>query len=147
MQKTRISRRLKERIAEAAQHHCGYCRTREAISGIPLTVEHIIPESVGGASEEENLWLACRPCNEFKGAQIRGRNPMTGRKVRLFNPRKQQWKRHFKWNPDGAHIIGKTACGRATVTTLQMNHSTIVTARRHWVIAGWHPPMEDFTAE
>ena len=134
MRKTRISRRLKERIAQAAQHRCGYCHTREAISGIPLTIEHILPESAGGSSKEENVWLACRSCNEFKGTQTFARHPLTGRKVRLFNPRKQQWKRHFKWSEDGTRIIGKTATGRATITALQMNHATIVTARRHWVI-------------
>jgi len=76
MQKTRISRRLKERIAEAAQHRCGYCHTREAISGIPLTIEHIIPESGGGTSEEENLWLACRPCNVERAARPLSNEPV-----------------------------------------------------------------------
>jgi hypothetical protein len=147
MRKTRISRSLKERIAKEAQHRCGYCHTREAISGIPLTIEHIIPESADGTSEPENLWLACRPCNEFKGAQTHALDRLTGRRVRLFNPRKQKWKRHFEWNADGTRIIGKTACGRVTVTTLYMNHPTIVTARRHWVITGWHPPRNDVKKE
>lgn len=143
MRKRRLSRRTKGRIAKVAQHRCGYYHTREAISGIPLTIEHILPESVGGTSEVENLWLACRPCNEFKGAQTHARDPLTGRRVRLFNPRKQLWTRHFDWSADGTQITGKTVCGRATVTALQMNHATIVTARRHWVVAGWHPPKED----
>jgi len=90
MRKTRISRTLKERIAKEAQHRCGCCHTREAISGIPLTIEHLIPESAGGTSEPENLWLACRPCNEFKSTQTHALDRLTGRKVRLFNPRKQK---------------------------------------------------------
>ena len=143
MGKTRISRRKKERIASSAQHRCGYCHTREAVSGIPLTIDHLLPESAGGSSEEENLWLACRPCNEFKGAQTNAREKLTGRWIRLFNPRKQQWNRHFKWSADGTRIIGKMVCGRATVTALQMNHAMIVTARRHWFVAGWHPPKDD----
>lgn len=143
MRKARISRRRKERIAKVAQHRCGYCHTREAISGIPLTIEHLLPESTGGTSEEDNLWLACRGCNEFKGAQTHARDPLTGRRIRLFNPRTQHWNRHFQWSADGRHVIGKTVCGRATVVALQMNHATIVTARQHWVIANWHPPKND----
>ena len=30
-------------------------------------VEHIIPVAAGGASNEENLWLACPLCNGFSG--------------------------------------------------------------------------------
>jgi len=147
MRKPKISRSLKERIAKEAHHRCGYCHTREAISGIPLTIEHLIPSAAGGSSNQENLWLACRPCNEFKGARTHAFDNLTGRKVRLFNPRKQQWKRHFEWSADGTRIIGKTACGRATVAALQMNHVTIVITRQHWVVAGWHPPKDDVKKE
>ncbi len=78
-----------------------------------------------------------------EGAQTHALDPLTGRETRLFNLQKQNWKRHFKWSVDGTHIVGRTACGGATVTALQMNHATIVTARHHWVIAGWHPPKDD----
>jgi len=158
MRKPKISRSLKERIAKEAHHRCGYCHTREAISGIPLTIEavhevtverseHLIPSAAGGSSNQENLWLACRPCNEFKGARTHALDNLTGRKVRLFNPRKQQWKRHFEWSADGTRIIGKTDCGRATVAALRMNHVTIVIARQNWVVAGWHPPKDDMKNE
>jgi 5-methylcytosine-specific restriction endonuclease McrA len=63
--KARVPRRLRERVAETAQHRCGYCCTPERIAGYRLTIEHIIPESAGGRTEEENLWLACYACNEF----------------------------------------------------------------------------------
>ncbi len=114
--------------------------TREEVSGIPLTVEHIIPEARGGLPEEDNLWLSCRNCNEFKGAQTGARDPLTGRRVRLFSPRRQKWSQHFAWSEDGTLVIGKTVCGRATVVALQMNNSIVVTARQHWVRAGLHPP-------
>jgi hypothetical protein len=42
----------------------------------------------------------------------------------------------------GAQIMGLTACGRATVEALGMNNPRIVRARRLWVAAGWHPPVE-----
>jgi hypothetical protein len=107
-----------------------------------MHIEHIIPKTAGGLSIEENLWLACPACNEFKGAQTHAIDPVTGRRVRLFNPRKQKWKRHFRWSADGTEIIGKTAVGRATVVALQMNHPVSIRTRQKWVLAGWWPPED-----
>jgi hypothetical protein len=39
--------------------------------------------------------------------------------VRLFHPRRQRWERHFRFA--GPIIVGRTACGRATVAVLAMN--------------------------
>lgn len=132
----------REQIANRARNRCGYCLSPEKITGVPLEIDHIIPLSVGGFSTEDNLWLACCPCNAFKGSQTHALDVVTGQRVRLFNPRKQQWKRHFEWSQDGTRIIGKTACGRATVLALQMNNDLIVDARLSWVSVGWHPPKD-----
>ncbi|MBI1923901.1 HNH endonuclease [Candidatus Poribacteria bacterium] len=140
MRKRRVSLRLRQRITEQSDYSCGYCLTSQRITGARMEVDHIIPESVGGATTEENLWLACSSCNEFKGAQTHAREPVTRRRVRLFNPRKQRWQFHFTWSEDGTEIIGLTPCGRATVIALQMNHEDIVRARRRWVSVGWWPP-------
>ncbi len=104
-----------------------------------LRIEHIIPIARGGTDDEDNLWLACRLCNSYKGTQTHGRDRVSNRLVPLFNPRSQQWFRHFTWSEDGTEIIGLTACGRATVAALQLNNSIAVTVRSQWVIAGWHP--------
>jgi hypothetical protein len=48
--------------------------------------------------------------------------PITHRKVKLFNPRRQAWVRHFAWTPDGVYITGLTVTGRATVVALQLNN-------------------------
>jgi hypothetical protein len=111
-------------------------------TGIPLEIDHIIPEAAGGSSSEENLWLACVMCNKIKGKQTHGRDPIANRRVRLFNPRQQIWKDHFAWSADGAEIVGKTSCGRATVNALQLNRLYLVIARRHWIAADLHPPKE-----
>jgi hypothetical protein len=105
-----------------------------------MEIDHIIPEAADGSSKEENLWLACVMCNKIKSVQTRGRDPNTGRHVRLFNPRKQFWHKHFEWSADGTKIIGKTPCGRATVIALRLNRPSLVAARRHWVAADLHPP-------
>ncbi len=107
-----------------------------------MVVDHIYPEAFGGVSDEKNLWLACRRCNEFKGIQVEGVDPDTNFEVPLFNPRLQKWAEHFRWAEDGLFIIGLTAVGRATVETLKMNNAFIIRSRKRWVSVGWHPPVD-----
>jgi hypothetical protein len=126
--------------SKQAGDRCGYCLSSERLTGISLTLDHIIPLAAGGKTEENNLWVACRPCNEFKGTQIHAKDPLTGEIVPLFNPRSHVWKEHFEWSFDGTLVIGRTAIGRATIIALQLNHDLIVYARRRWVKVGWHPP-------
>ena len=63
---------------------CAYCPATGAIqwhmnhngtpSGWPvfdgLELDHIYPESRGGATESRNIALACRNCNRRKGARL-----------------------------------------------------------------------------
>ena len=51
---------LRRRVEQSAQYRCGYCLRTEEIMGMPMEMEHIIPEAAGGTTTEENLWLACR---------------------------------------------------------------------------------------
>ena len=137
-----VSPDLRRQVAKDANHRCGYCLSDEVLTGLPLSIDHIVPVSAGGPTTRENLWLACRPCNEFKGAQTHVEDPETGETVPLFNPRTQDWHAHFAWSDDKTRIIGLTPTGRATVMALQLNRSILVKARRRWVMAGWHPPQE-----
>lgn len=137
-----ISDELYRRLQDQAGRLCGFCRTSSKITGQPLTIEHIIPIARGGSSEEDNLWLSCRRCNEFKGTQLEGVDSETGDSVSLFNPRQQLWHEHFAWSGDGTHIIGLTPTGRATIAALKLNNVDIVGARLLWVSVGWHPPEE-----
>jgi hypothetical protein len=137
-----ISEEARRQVREQANDRCGYCQSlQKYVMGI-LEIEHIMPKSAGGLDEEDNLWLACRPCNSYKGTQFQARDPMTKRNVKLFNPRKQKWSRHFEWINNGTHILGITATGRATVLALQLNNSYSVIVRKAWVSVGWHPPVE-----
>lgn len=140
MSRPRISAWLRERVSEQADRRCGYCQTTEAIIGAPMEIDHIIPYARGGSTTEDNLWLACSPCNERKGTRIGAIDPTSGEIVRLFDPRRQAWSEHFAWSPAGDIVIGLTATGRVTVRALHLNRATLVVARRAWVAAGWHPP-------
>lgn len=133
------SRRANIRLQ--AGNRCGYCLAHQDYLPWTLEIEHIIPTSRGGNDTEENLWLACHACNLYKGAQVNAIDPLTGRRVALFNPRRQKWERHFQWSEDGTRIIGRTACGRATVIALSLNNLVRITVRQNWVKAGWHPPV------
>ena len=135
-----IGHAINERVRKQAGSRCGYCLSQQRYVLGKLEIEHIIPQARGGTSDEDNLWLSCRLCNSYKGIQTHGRDPLTGRHVRLFNPRRQKWTRHFHWGKDGTRIVGHTACGRATVSALQLNNIFAVMVRRQWVAAGWHPP-------
>lgn len=142
MSKTYIPVSLQRAIRAEAGHRCGYCRSSEKITGMRLQFEHLVSLAAGGATVRKNLWLACESCNKAKGGRTHANDPVTGRRVRLFNPRTQSWARHFAWSEDGTTIIGRTACGRATVEALDMNNAVVVEARRRWGLAGWHPPKD-----
>ncbi|MBE2234826.1 MAG: HNH endonuclease [Anaerolinea sp.] len=137
-----ISTELRRQVAEDAGHRCGYCLSDELLTGVPLAIDHIVPTAKAGKTERDNLWLACRPCNEYKGVETHALDPETKQSVTLFNARRQSWREHFRWSDDGTLIIGVTPTGRATVATLQLNRPLLVKARRRWVSAGWHPPAD-----
>ena len=139
-QRRKIPEDIRRRVAEIAEHRCSYCRSPEIV-GIPMLIDHIIPLSVGGSSEIDNLCLACYRCNEFKGAKQKSLDPLTETSITLFHPHHQIWKEHFTWSRDGLTIMGLTACGRATVEALRMNDQHLIQARRIWMLIGLHPPL------
>jgi len=54
-------RKADERIVKEI-NYCAYCKR----SGIPLSIDHIIPPMNGGDSSLENLTRACTSCNSSK---------------------------------------------------------------------------------
>jgi hypothetical protein len=139
---SKISKALDKRIRLQAKNRCGYCLTLQELIPVKLEIEHIYPTSRGGADAEENLWLACRECNLHKGSKIFGFDDVLLKRVRLFNPRKQRWSEHFTWNKDKTLIVGKTACGRATVLALNLNNDYVVTTRHFWKDTNIFPPKD-----
>lgn len=145
MSVTYVPRALRARIADAAKERCGYCHATTAIVGTPMEIEHLIPESMGGLTEEDNLWLACSMCNDHKSNRIAALDEVSGVVVRLFDPRRQVWREHFQWSEAGDQILGITPAGRATVAALDLNRPSAVKARQLWKSVGWHPPSDDLT--
>lgn len=138
---SKINAILRERIRHQAGNRCGYCLGRQELVLGVLEIDHILPAAAGGSDDEDNLWLACRACNNAKGSRKDAIDPLTGQVVPLFNPRKQNWWDHFYWSASGVEIVGLTSIGRATVVALELNNTVSLMVRRNWVVAGWHPPV------
>jgi hypothetical protein len=74
----------------------------------------------------------------YKGPNIAALNPQAGRIVRLFNPRKDRWNRHFTW--DGPILVGRTHTGRVTIELLEINRAEAVELREYLILEGSFPP-------
>jgi hypothetical protein len=133
---------LRQLVRDRAQGRCEYCQTSEWLSGLPCEIDHIVPQAKNGPTEAGNLCLACAACNGYKRTDTHAVDPESGQETPLFNPRQQNWREHFAWSEDGTLIVGLTACGRATVIALKLNHPFVVAARSIWVSVGLHPPQD-----
>jgi len=142
MSKATISQTLRQTVLSNSQGRCSYCQTQLEIVGLQFTIDHIIPESSGGETVVENLCSACWDCNLIKQKRIAGLDPVSGNLVPLFHPNLQKWNEHFMWQEYGAIVAGITETGRATVVLLRLNRPILVQARKRWIEAGWHPPVE-----
>ena len=125
MDRPYLPRALRAGVTADAGNLCGYCLSPEVLMGASLVFDHIIPVAAGGTSTRENLWRACRQCNEYKGARTHSEDQTTSDVTPLFNPRTQIWSEHFRWNPEFTQIIGITPTGRVTVSALQLNRDLI----------------------
>ncbi|MEK7833840.1 MAG: HNH endonuclease [Acidobacteriota bacterium] len=141
MKKRKVSRRLQQLVSERAYFCCEYCISQEAYSPDPFSIEHIVPEILGGGSEEDNLALACQGCNNHKHAKTTGIDPITLQEVPLFHPRRDAWQKHFAWSRDLTELIGMTPIGRATIVELRLNRENVVNLRQVLILAEKHPPI------
>jgi HNH endonuclease len=143
-----ISLAIRLRIRQRANFLCEYCHSSEEASTSLFTLDHLIPQSLGGDDREDNLALACHRCNGRRYNFTDAIDPETQASIALFNPRKDLWSDHFIWSADGQNIIGITPIGRATLNRLDLNDDfhddgSIQRARRLWIRGGWHPPTID----
>lgn len=117
-----------------AGSQCEYCGLPADCSEAPFQIDHIIARKHRGSDELDNLALACFYCNKYKGSDIAGLDPFSGRLVRLFHPRRDSWSHHFKL--DGPIIVGRSAIGRTTIDVLRVNHPVMAELRRWLIVEG-----------
>ena len=142
MSSANLSSILRRQVAEDGRFRCSYCQSQEDIAGMRFTIDHIIPKSLGGTDEMDNLCLACWDCNLAKHNHISAVDPESGELVHLFHPHQHRWVDHFEWSEDQSEIIGLTATGRATINQLHLNREWLVQSRLRWTKVGWHPPVD-----
>ena len=118
----------REAVRLRAGGRCEYCRLPDsAMDSADFHVEHIVARKHGGSDNEDNLAWACIFCNLYKGPNLASLDPDTGELTRLFNPRRDRWEDHFRF--EGASISGITAVGRTTCWLLELNSEILVTLR------------------
>ncbi|HEX5243947.1 MAG TPA: HNH endonuclease signature motif containing protein [Tepidisphaeraceae bacterium] len=125
-------------VIERAKNHCEYCRLPQSAYAATFNVDHIAAVQHGGGDDDENLALSCPKWNRKKGPNLAGIDPLTKATVLLFNPRKDLWKDHFRWN--GPLLAGLTPCGRATISVLDLNADSRVELRVALIALGSFPP-------
>ena len=118
---------LQRLVRTRAGGRCEYCRLPQIGSRAPFELDHITPRKHHGRTVAGNLALSCVYCNAFKGPNLTGLDPATGKLTRLYQPRRHKWAYHFRF--DGTTLIGRTPIGRTTIDVLQMNHPEIVAIR------------------
>jgi len=69
----------KKNILKRDAYTCQYCGQN---SGERMTIDHVIPKSLGGRTVWENVVSACIPCNHHKA----GRTPAEARMLLLHKP-------------------------------------------------------------
>ena len=121
-------------VRRRADGRCEYCLLPQRGTSVPFEIDHVISRKHLGRTVASNLALACWYCNSFKGSNVAGFDPDTGKLVRLFNPRRHQWSWHFRY--DGPVLVGRTAIGRTTVEILRINSEAAVTLRESLIEEG-----------
>jgi hypothetical protein len=134
----RPARLLEAAVIRRARGRCEYCHFPEVASELPFHIDHIIAEKHSGPTAAPNLAWACFSCNLFKGPNIAGVDPLTGKLTRLFHPRGDVWREHFRW--DGVRLHGKTAVGRTTIAVLAINSADAVAVREALLDEGSFEP-------
>jgi hypothetical protein len=142
MSKERASADLRRLVGQRAGGCCEYCRSREDHCPESFSVEHVVPQSQGGPTAEENLAYSCQGCNNRKHTKTMGRDPASGNQAPLFHPRRQRWRDHFAWRESFTRVVGLTPTGRATVYELELNREGVVNLRRALHARNLHPPPE-----
>lgn len=108
----------REQARNRAGARCEYCHLPAAHVVVPFQIEHII-------------------ARQHRGRDTLAKLARTGKVTRLFNPRRQLWSRHFRWQ--GAALVGKTAVGRTTIEVLAMNDPARLALRAELLAQGLLP--------
>lgn len=80
-----VSEQTRRLVRKRSEYLCEYCHFPEYLSPDRFTIDHIMPQSLGGSDELDNLALACHRCNERHYNFIVGTDPKTQEQVPLYS--------------------------------------------------------------
>ena len=125
-------------VSQRAAGRCEYCGLSQVGQEATFHLDHVVPVAAGGQTIVENMALACVSCSLRKAARQTVIDPQSEEEVAMYNPRREQWSDHFRW--EGVRVVGQTATGRATVAALDMNRPLMLAIRQEEANLGRHPP-------
>lgn len=134
---TYIPRELRDIIVHRAQYRCEYCLIHEELVFHPHEIDHIYAEKHGGQTEEVNLCYSCYSCNRYKGSDLASLHPNSKKITRLFHPRTDRWKEHFRL--EGVTIVGITDVAIVTIQLLRLNKLERLAERHLAIQYGLYP--------
>ena len=132
-----ISSALHKLVVDRAGNCCEYCELSQLGQEASFHIDHVLPVAAGGRTVENNLALACVSCSLRKAVRQTAVDPQTGQDEPIYNPRRQNWSDHFRW--DGVQLVGTTATARATISALRLNRPIILAIRAEEILIGRHP--------
>ena len=124
----------REFVRRRAGSRCEYCLLPAEHSGFGHHIAHVVARRHGGSSDPSNLALSCHHCNQRKGPDLSGFDPVSRELTWMFHPRLDEWSAHFRF--DGVAIVALTPVGRATVELLAMNSLGGLARRRELLSLG-----------
>jgi hypothetical protein len=140
MPKFAILPTVREAVRTRASSCCEYCKSQDKYSPTAFTIDHVLPQSLDGTSDIENLAYACFLCNRLKSNKIKVFDTSSEKWIPLFSPRQNDWNEHFSWSEDATQIVGLTVIGRCTIKELRLNREKLIEYRQCIISFGMHPP-------
>jgi 5-methylcytosine-specific restriction endonuclease McrA len=125
---------LRQQVIDRANGRCEYCRLPDDVAFYSPEIDHVIARKHGGQTTPDNLARICWRCNHHKGTDIATFDPQTNELTRLFNPRTDDWYKHFRLS--NSELISDTPVGRATIFLLKLNRPDRVAERALLIEAG-----------
>jgi hypothetical protein len=132
-----VSPAQRREVASRAGFRCEYCLMPEVELLAGCEVDHIISRKHHGVTSSANLALSCERCNRAKGTDVGSVVGPEQKFIRLFNPRIDNWREHFRLNQ--AVIEPRTEIGEVTVRLLRFNAPDRVLQRRALQQIGAYP--------
>ena len=125
---------LRQVVIARAGERCEYCLLPQVATLHKHELDHIIPRQHRGATDIDNLALACFRCNRHKGPNLGSLDPDSGELVGFYNPRRHRWEEHFAMVDSVIRPL--TAEARVTLVILKLNDPERVAERRALMKAG-----------